>query len=78
MRSLLKNPVGIYKVFIDTYSIKNLKCKSPEAETNLTAPRIAGKPMKSPHSEARYREARWEYREGVEDQVPETGRSQIR
>ena len=28
-----------------------------EAETNLTAPRIAGKPMKSPHSEARYSEA---------------------
>ena len=44
----------------------------------MTAPRIAGKPMKSPHSEARYREARGEYREGVEDQVPETGRSQIR
>ena len=49
-----------------------------EAETNLTAPRIAGKPMKSPHSEARYSEARWEEREGGEDQVRETGRSQIR
>lgn len=62
----------------NTSSRKKFKCKSPEAETNLTAPRIAGKPMKSPHSEARYSEARWEYREGVEDQVRETGRSQIR
>lgn len=41
----------------NTSSRKKFKCKSPEAETNLTAPRIAGKPMKSPHSEARYSEA---------------------
>ena len=29
----------------NTPSRKNFKCKSPGAETNLTAPRIARKPM---------------------------------
>ena len=41
-----KTEIRLWRIKVkNTPGRENFKCKSPEAETNLTAPRIAGKPL---------------------------------